>query len=620
MSGFRNKRAPVKRKLPTGTINLSQSVTTFGVGALIEVRSQQGRRTRTASAIISGLDMWREDKLAIIAEPDLCRLLGVTELKAPPAEISGLALPARRFPRWLECNQCHRLGIVGKQFDERPDGIPVCSSNDCQGWGSPTRLLSVCYSHEEGHHCSDYHIDDFPWVYWAHKNTKKGICGAPRLRIITVGDKTGLDGLSVICACGADNPLKGALGDKALGHIPCKGNQPWLGMSDACTRNLRALLRGASNVYFPVTASTISIPPNSSRLMQLLNSTRFSAIVTLYRLGRQMASETAGHLSTFPDFSAFSPQKIENALVSFNQVGSSRSEQERKREEREALIADYPDPANEENDPHDDFEVEIVGGDALDAVCDGLFVFINTVSLVHRLREVIAFRGFTRLESSITTNRFTQRCAPIARERKSWLPAIENRGEGIYIELNNATLTEWEQQPDVTRRIGLLMQNYQRSSLEGAQEGGYQPDTRLVLIHTLSHLLIRQLSLECGYASASLKERIYCSPEYCGVLISTSSAASDGTLGGLVRQGKPSNFASTLINALQSAAWCSSDPLCLDSEGQGTEALNLAACHACTLISETSCELRNVFLDRALVIGTLEKPEIGFLSALLLSA
>ncbi|MCF5902123.1 DUF1998 domain-containing protein [Aeromonas veronii] len=617
MGGFRNKRAPAKRKLPTGTINLSQSVTTFGVGALIEVRSQQGRRTRTASAIISGLDMWREEKLDTIAEPDLCRLLGVTELKAPPTDISGISLPARRFPRWLECNQCHRLGIVGEQFDERPDGIPACSSNDCQGWGAPTRLLSVCYSHEEGHHCSDYHIDDFPWVYWAHKNTKSGVCEAPRLRIRTVGDKTGLDGLSVICTCGASNSLKGVLGAKALGNIPCRGNQPWLGMSNGCIRNLRALLRGASNVYFPVTASTISIPPNSSRLMQLLNSTRFSAFVTLYRTGQQTAAVTAGLLSTLPEFSAFSSQKIENALASFNQVGSSRSEQERKREERDALLADYPGPENEENEPHDDFEVEIVGGDALDAVCDGVFSFINTVSLVHRLREVIAFRGFTRLESSITINRFTQRCAPIARERKSWLPAIENRGEGIYIELNNATLRKWEEHPDVMRRIGVLMQNYHRSSLDGSQDGGYQPDARLVLIHTLSHLLIRQLSLECGYASASLKERIYCSPEYCGVLISTSSAASDGTLGGLVRQGKPSNFASTLINALQSAAWCSSDPLCIDSEGQGTEALNLAACHACALISETSCELRNVFLDRALVIGTLEKPEIGFLSTLL---
>lgn len=618
MSGFRNKRMQAKRKLPAGTINLTQSVTTFGVGALIEVRSQQGRRTRTASAIISGLDMWQEDKLDTIAEPDLCRLLGVTTLKAPPAETSGLALPARRFPRWLECNQCHRLGIVGEQFDELPDGIPACSSNDCQGWGAPTRLLSVCYSHEEGHHCSDYHIDDFPWVYWAHKNTKTGICEAPRLRIRTVGDKTGLDGLSIICACGASNSLKGALGDKALGNIPCRGNQPWLGMSNGCKRTLRALLRGASNVYFPITASTISIPPNSSRLMQLLNSSNFSAFVTLYRTGKKTAVEIAELLSSLPEFSAFSSQKIENALASFNQVGGSRSEQERKREEREALLADYPDPENEENDPHDDFEVEIVGGDALNEVCDGLFAFINTVSLVHRLREVIAFRGFTRLESSITINRFTQHCAPIARERKSWLPAIENRGEGIYIELNNATLNKWEQHPDVMRRISLLMQNYRRSSLESSSEDSYQPNARLVLIHTISHLLIRQLSLECGYASASLKERIYCSPEYCGVLISTSSAASDGTLGGLVRQGKPSNFVSRLINALQAAAWCSSDPLCLDSEGQGTEALNLAACHACTLISETSCELRNVFLDRALVIGTLEKPEIGFFSALLL--
>lgn len=617
MSGFRNKRGPAKRKLPAGTINLSQSVTTFGVGALIEVRSQQGRRTRTASAIISGLDLWREDKLTTVAEPDLCRLLGVSELKAPPAEDTGIAIPARRFPRWLECNQCHRLGIVGEQFDEKPDGIPVCSSNDCQGWGTPTRLLSVCYSHEEGQHCSDYHIDDFPWEYWAHKNSQAGVCAAPRLRIETLGDKTGLDGLIVTCACGERSSLKGALSEKALGHLTCRGNQPWLGRSTDCSRNLRALLRGASNVYFPVTASTISIPPNSSRLMQLLSSIRYSAFVTLFRNGTQSARDTAGMLCTIPDFSLFSAEKIENALVALSHAGNARSEQERKREERDALIAEYPGPDSEGSDPLDDFEVERVDESELRAACETLVGRINSVSLVHRLREVTAFRGFTRLESSITSNRFTQRCAPIARERKHWLPAIENRGEGIYFELDNEALAAWEQRVDVRRRIELLTQNYLRSSLENGPDDGYQPDARLVLIHTLSHLLIRQLSLECGYASASLKERIYCSAEHCGVLISTSSAAADGTLGGLVRQGKPGNFATTLINALQAASWCSSDPLCLDSEGQGTEALNLAACHACALIAETSCELRNIFLDRALVIGTLENPETGFLSPLL---
>ncbi|TOO25242.1 hypothetical protein CGH41_18180, partial [Vibrio parahaemolyticus] len=109
----------------------------------------------------------------------------------------------------------------------------------------------------------------------------------------------------------------------------------------------------------------------------------------------------------------------------------------------------------------------------------------------------------------------------------------------------------------------------------------------------------------------------YCADNYCGVLISTASAASDGTLGGLVRQGKPKNFVNTLINALRDAEWCSSDPLCIDSEGQGSEALNLAACHACALVSETSCELRNMFLDRGLVIGTLDKPSMGLFSDLL---
>src|SRR5207244_2216447 len=128
-----------------------------------------------------------------------------------------------------------------------------------------------------------------------------------------------------------------------------------------------------------------------------------------------------------------------------------------------------------------------------------------------------------------------------------------------------------------------------------------------------------QLSFECGYGSASLRERIYCSSGSVsegmnGVLIYTASGDSEGTMGGLVRQGEPDRLLRTMVAALQKAQWCSSDPICIETTGQGTDNANLAACHGCLLISETSCEEGNRLLDRAMLVGKPEDPQLGFFS------
>lgn len=618
MSSFRRKqRQPQKKTYPESKINLSQTINTFGIGSMLEIRSQKGQQTRTSSAMVSGLDMWKEEWLETISEPDLCRLLNVSELKAPPSGDKAGYIPARRFPRWLECSSCHRLGVVGQQFDENSNGIPTCSSNNCNGWGVPTRLVSVCFNSESDSVQSNSHIDDFPWIYWAHKHTTN--CQEPRLRLESKEKQTGLGGLVVKCHCGASNSLKGALGEKALEKVRCLGNQPWLhGENASCDFHMRGLLRGASNVYFPVTASTISIPPNSSRLLQLLNSTKYQVTTRAYLDGHMNMETLLGILNTSQEFSSFDDEQITRALLALkNNQRGSRTEAERKSEERDALLVNYPlNDYQEESD--DEFKLEVIENEKLQEQHLSLPSYIAQISLVHRLREVVAFRGFTRLDSPMTSNKFSIKTAPISNSKPYWLPAIENKGEGVYIELNNETIKEWEASAAVKDRIRILNKNYIRSSQRNALDGdAIEPTARLVMLHTLSHLLIRQLSLECGYSSASLKERIYCTEDYCGLLISTASAASDGTLGGLVRQGKPHHFFRTLVNALRDAEWCSSDPLCIDSEGQGNEALNLAACHACALVSETSCELRNMFLDRGLLIGTQEEPTLGFLSELI---
>lgn len=136
------------------------------------------------------------------------------------------------------------------------------------------------------------------------------------------------------------------------------------------------------------------------------------------------------------------------------------------------------------------------------------------------------------------------------------------------------------------------------------------------MLHTLAHLLIRELALECGYNAASIRERIYADTgtgdPQAGILVYTAAADSDGTLGGLVELGKPENLGRLLEQALSRAKVCSSDPLCSEHDPEKDRTLHGAACHACAFVSETSCEKGNRYLDRALVVPTLEDTEAAF--------
>ena len=223
--------------------------------------------------------------------------------------------------------------------------------------------------------------------------------------------------------------------------------------------------------------------------------------------------------------------------------------------------------------------------------------------------------GFTRLEPA---NAFDDdRVASLSLLPKPWLPGIEVRGEGVFIVLRDETVDEWEtDNTALAQRVGDLERRYQRYLTERRMFPRPLPP-RSLLVHTLAHLLIRQLIFDCGYDSASLRERLYVSTDsgtrMCGLLIYTASGDAEGTLGGLVRQGEPGRLEGTFKAALQNAEFCSSDPLCMESPGQGTNSLNYAACHACTLLPETSCEQGNRLLDRVSVIGTGNQKRLGYL-------
>jgi hypothetical protein len=248
---------------------------------------------------------------------------------------------------------------------------------------------------------------------------------------------------------------------------------------------------------------------------------------------------------------------------------------------------------------------------------NGFIPNVNLVNEVPLLKKTSASVGFSRIiPNQIPTSEARKlfRRIPHGPET-NWLPAVRNVGEGIFLSLDLQKLKAWETQPGVISRIAKIDANLLKNKRTPAH-GESTP--RFVLLHTLSHLLIQELVVTCGYTAASLSERVFASKDHAGLLIYTASASADGTMGGLVAMAEPNTFKKVCENMLEGARWCSNDPICMDlgREGQGNSGANLAACQSCTLLPETSCDHFNQSLDRATLVGELtDQPSFeGFFS------
>lgn len=255
-----------------------------------------------------------------------------------------------------------------------------------------------------------------------------------------------------------------------------------------------------------------------------------------------------------------------------------------------------------------------------------IWEYFEHVGLVDTLRETRVLRGFSRLHASrrsLEEYRNLMWRRPLTEQGRRWLPATLVFGEGIFLRFRSDRLEEWERMRRERHapRLKFMQENLQAL----ARRRGVDPEVvgpRRVMIHTFAHLLINQLVFDSGYGSSSLRERLYVTESaggesgMTGLLIYTASGDSEGSMGGLVRLGEPGRLEAVIRRALENSRWCSSDPVCIESRGQGTDSCNLAACHSCALLPETSCELQNRMLDRGTVIGTLEQPDIGYFSKL----
>ncbi len=600
----------------------------WGVGAIVPFPDNE-------SLMIAGLDAWRfgnnkED--FVIHDKRLEKRLGVSEFRWPPdyreysadPQNAKLKIPTVRFPTWLYCPYCGTMEKV--KFTSR-SAAPECR---CYPWKDgrkcdpnikrnrliPERFIVIC---PEGH------IDDFPVAQWLHQDPDHPYDPTKCvIRRSTGGASSALSGVRYQCTCGAERSIAGATREGALAKIgyKCRGTKPWFDMEKdderpcASPNEVKVVLSGGTNVWFGDTRSSIHIPVPSDKYVGRIKQELDHVLpkIDSYRVDGEINFEL---LKMYADVRDLDPDEFVKAV---NECIEDAN--------RDSVEETY------ENMPEDEYRlaeyavlVQDSGGDLQDFHCvnhaiqeydQSLQEIFKSISLVHKLRETRALVGFSRM---IPRNLSPSEGKKMLRRgRANWLPAIEVFGEGIFFEFNKELLQTWAQKSTVKNRVEKLEESLKGSFLGRDFNGNLKPE--YVLIHTFAHLLINQLSFTCGYGSSSIRERIYCTKDdkdqsMFGVLIYTASGDSEGSMGGLVRQGLPGNIENIILDALDNATWCSSDPVCIQSMGQGPESCNLAACYNCSILPETCCETGNRLLDRGLLVGTLEDKDLGFFKDLL---
>lgn len=633
-------RAPVRR---------SQMIAPFGVGGMLTAPDG-------TSIIAAGLDHWyeREDG-TVLDEADLEEFriqeerlqvdLGVDHFRMPPdhrrptkgqnTPNALITMPFLRFPQWYSCRRssCRRLEKRGLAESDRV----FCGHCESQG-SKRTPMHQVPFIAM----CDAGHVQDFPFREWVHRDRNPACTGWLTLSASGGGS---LAGQIVRCECGMHRSMAGStvvngerpylsysLTERKGGHeemdYPCPGHAPWLGTEtpQGCQRPIRGSLRNAMNVYFATQRSAIYLPRDSGAMEELFEllgapplSTLITTMVSSQATGaltpRLLRSQQPQPLKPYSDeqigevlrriISPPDQPKEESGSVDHSETKFRRPEYDALREPRSESYLRTRRADLTRYDP------ETVG-------------FFLRLTLVDALRETRVFTGFSRILGENVrdpdhTNALLWRTPPKA---ENWLPAYLVYGEGIYLELENSRLRAWEDRPEVQERIASLRERYHAAmSRRAAEQRPVSP--RLILMHTLAHLLMFRLTFECGYSTSALRERLYVSSDsahpMAGILIYTAAGDSEGTLGGLVRMGGPGLLEPVLRRALESATWCTADPICMEvgeHGGQGPGSLNLAACHGCCLVPETSCELFNSLLDRGLVVGTPEYPNLGFFNLL----
>jgi hypothetical protein len=626
-----------------GSVRPTALMYTSGIGATVDLPH--------LSVMVLGLERWQQQyaKMGVIqpiVEPRLLNAVksqlgpSVDELRRAPwiqdepgQDLSSrLGVPVTLFPQWLRCTGCNLLSraewnefVYENTRKHRPDQAQFFHK-DCRGKGGgaakamkrpviPARFLLACI---------DGHLDEFPYMEWVHRSIgREWSCPSgvpnPKLEMSESQSNTGPSVRIKCLSCQQTRTMQEATGEKGEAKLPfCRGHHPHLGVYERCEQGTKLMLLGAANQWFPANISLLVMPTMQKRSLQDLVELVRAIPDAIRQLGTSLEQMALilmlmnGQLGMNTD--GIKPEELWEAFkASKNEV---------------------PQPAQDEvDDPYyllepewlamrtsslfkeisekSDFKLRSEGQPS------DLAVIVKEVVAVDRLKRVNAFIGFTRVDPEDRIGDAKDRLVRISRtDSPSWVPATDDRGEGVFLRFNEDAVQEWEQHVLSSERWQELRLSHQRNfnRRQSASAMKVDPDSRLPqprywALHSLSHMLIREMAMHSGYGAASLSERIYgWGPDgdregAAGILISTTSADSEGTLGGLVELSKPERISRLVKNALIRASHCSSDPLCAGKLPVPPEdALHGAACHFCLFVSETSCEKSNRFLDRAMVL------------------
>lgn len=643
---FADTTQPNKNRARVGSIRPNAMLYTSGIGSTVDLPQ--------IAVMPQGIDAWDKAYARMGGDPTLVlvprlveavrRQLGnqVGELRQPPwlpDELGGdstpIGIPTRVFPQWLRCTGCDLLAPVSAnvfQFENtrkhRPD-MARFIHRKCKGRFKNGERDRVAVPARYLIACTNGHLDEFPYVDWVHgaDGNRQECVAQPQLRMLEWRSNLGPQ-VSIRCVqCDASRnivELTRPGGDAALPN--CRGRHPHLptfGSPDyPCTGEVRLMLLGAANQWFPATVSVLVLParkePKPADIVGEVIGLPPSTVAKLTSLAsivgwRQFAPE-----SMVEKFAGISDEDLWQAVqiargelppvAPAAPIGGGYDPNYLLVPEWETLI--HPEDFLSE-DRKNGFKVHPV------PVAPSLESVVNEVVAVDRIRKANAFIGFTRIDALDRVGDDATRIAPISISGKpKWVPATEDRGEGVFIRFDEEVVADWEAAAltsDVWEKHGAahdrnLARRQSRTAVQ-LDAANRMPPPRYWALHTLSHLLIREMAMSSGYGSASLSERIYAwsgdddRAAAAGILITTTSPDSEGTLGGLVDLARTARLEEVTLDSLHRAARCSSDPICAHRVPRDQEDfLHGAACHFCLFLSETSCERANRFLDRRFVL------------------
>ena len=530
------------------------------------------------------------------------------ELREPPTaresyagQVDGVSIPAMRFPTWMKCPSCGLLHA--KPWRGLPPGETArCLEPDRKKCPERPELEQVSWVlvHEAGH------MSDVPWHFLTHAEAsgrEQKQCRAdwsvPYLHLKTNG------AASRILSC---ERCKAETSFRDSTRIPYgrTRQQPWSKEEADPDGDLALVLEiNDARVHSPCTRNALVIPPESRIRKGSVVDRLYSSSQMRDRIEQaRMPLARKGILKSIARELRCSPAKVEKAIEEINKgyplYGKNITQGLLLESEYQAFVNEIPELRNDEDfvtrhrtsawkSMKTDSNSEPKPRKLVDAV--------DRLIAVDRLKEIMVMTGFQRLGGQLVP--------PDIIGQSAWLPALELYGEGIFLSLDAEKTRKWETNPSVVRRAEGFRRRFGNTGLNFDPE--VTVTSRFLLLHTLSHLLIRQLETEAGYPAASLKERIYCTSEddrpMAGILVYVAVPDVVGSLGGLAELAAPERFLRLLSGVFTHAEWCSLDPVCAEHEGQGPSLLNRAACHACALVPEPSCACGNVLLDRTFIKG-----------------